>query len=175
MAPLTLLNRVKDETTPDLVNLANEIDQMSRMISFINSGTLTTFFKPFVDYENAQHESPDESFTDYLYCFTSRGTYFLNICMHKLDSFKEPRLVALLEAYDELGPVEQKTTDTPAYYRREFEFLYKIDDQMSVKVTFDAQVKADSEHCQRIQIGMTPAEPKPIYKLICDSQGDFNA
>ena len=91
---------------------------------------------------------------------TSYGTS-ININLSDLSSFKDSRLVNMLEYFMQFtDKVSQR--DWAQFLNKDF--VFELDD---VTVTIGAYVKSDSDSCRRVQVG-TRLEETPVYQLQCD-------
>ena len=82
-----------------------------------------------------------------------------------LGSFKDPRLVALLDRIVQLDPAKSETNDFPDYLNREYRF--KLDNGMRVVV--NSHVKSDSPTCRKVlQHVETRVIEHRTYKMECD-------
>jgi hypothetical protein len=85
----------------------------------------------------------------------------IDIYLNKLESFKDPQLVGLLE-YFSAQTDKISTRDWAVYLNRDYTF--ELDD---VTVAISAYVKSDSPTCRKVQVG-TKIEEVPQFEMICD-------
>lgn len=85
----------------------------------------------------------------------------LFIDMSDLESFKDPKLVAVLE-YVAVFTTNMNSTDWPDYLNRDYRF---ISDTIDVKVS--AYVKSDSPTCRKVLVG-TELQTVEKFKIVCD-------
>lgn len=91
---------------------------------------------------------------------TSYGTS-ININLSDLSSFKDSRLVNMLEYFMQYtDSVRQR--DWAEFLNKDF--TIELGD---VTVNIGAYVKSDSATCRKVQVG-TRLEEKPVYQLQCD-------
>lgn len=82
-----------------------------------------------------------------------------------LVSFKDSRLVTLLDRIVQLEPTETETSDYPDYLNREYRFT--LND--SVRVVVNSYVKSDSPTCRKVlQHVETRVIEHRTYKMECD-------
>lgn len=83
------------------------------------------------------------------------------LSMNKLDGFKDPALMSVLEFFT--GKTAQITTrDWPQYLNRDYSF--ELED---VIVSISAFVRTDSPTCRKVQTGVK-VEEVPQFELVCD-------
>ena len=88
-----------------------------------------------------------------------KPTLFIN--MHDLESFKDPKLVAVLEYFDSLTTYTD-SKDWADYLNRDYRFFT---DAVDVKIS--AYVKSDSPTCRKVLIG-TKVQTVEKYEIVCD-------
>jgi len=86
----------------------------------------------------------------------------INIYMHNLDSFKDSRLLNVLEYFEDLGNAKTDTRDYAQSVNRSYRFKY---DNFMVRV--DATVRSDSPTCRRVVVGTEIAKIEK-YEIQCD-------
>jgi hypothetical protein len=96
-----------------------------------------------------------------LYMRTSYYKPSIEVSMNKLESFKDPQLVKLLDFFasqtEKMG-----TRDWANYLNRDYTF--ELED---VIVNISAYVRSDSPTCRKVQVGVK-IEEVAQYELICD-------
>jgi hypothetical protein len=96
-----------------------------------------------------------------LYMRTSYYKPTIDICMNKLESFKDIQLTTLLDFFaDQTDKVSTK--DWANYLNRDYSF--ELED---VIVTISAYVRSDSPTCRKVQTGVK-IEEVPQFELVCD-------
>ena len=88
-----------------------------------------------------------------------KTSLFIN--MDDLESFKDPKLVAVLEYFSNLA-TEVESKDWPDYLNRDYRF---ISDTIDVKI--GAYVKSDSPTCRKVLVG-TELKTVEKYEIVCD-------
>lgn len=86
----------------------------------------------------------------------------INIYIHNLDSFKDSRLLNVLEYLDNLGNSKTDTRDWAQCLSRTFRFKY---DGFMVRV--DATVKSDSPTCRKVVVSSEMVK-QDVYAIQCD-------
>ena len=84
------------------------------------------------------------------------------ISLSSLDSFKDQKLVDILEFLNNLNPISANSSKYPAGYNIDYKFDFDC-----ILISVFAYVKSDSDVCRRVVVGEeTVTQYK--YDLICD-------
>ena len=96
------------------------------------------------------------------YCGNSSITIGIYCC--GLESFKDQRLMKLLERIESLSPSKSSSVDYADYLNRDFRF--EFDD---VLVLVNAYVKSDSGLCRKVLKGVeSRVVEQKIYEMVCE-------
>jgi hypothetical protein len=96
-----------------------------------------------------------------LYMRTSYYKPSIEVSMNKLESFKDPQLVKLLDFFADQTE-KMGTRDWANYLNRDYTF--ELED---VIINISAYVRSDSPTCRKVQVGVK-IEEVAQYELICD-------
>ena len=96
------------------------------------------------------------------YVVCSWGTVEIRLALHKLDSFKDSRLLAVLDVLEDLNPRNVECSEWADYVEKTFTYKY---DRYEVKV--EAVVRSDSDSCRRVVDSVELVEQLK-YKIVCD-------
>jgi len=86
----------------------------------------------------------------------------ITMYMHGLDSFKDSRLLKVLEYFDNLGSTKADSTDYAQSLNRTYRFKYD-----SFIVRIDATVKSDSPTCRKVVVSSELVK-RDVYAIQCD-------
>jgi hypothetical protein len=96
-----------------------------------------------------------------LYMRTSYYKPSIEVSMNKLESFKDPQLVKLLDFFADQTE-KMGTRDWANYLNRDYTF--ELED---VIINISAYVRSDSPTCRKVQVGVK-IEEVAQYELVCD-------
>jgi len=96
-----------------------------------------------------------------LYMRTSYYKPSIEVSMNKLESFKDPQLVKLLDFFADQTE-KMGTRDWANYLNRDYTF--ELED---VIINISAYVRSDSPTCRKVQVGVK-IEEVAQYEMICD-------
>ena len=96
-----------------------------------------------------------------LYMRTSYYKPTIDICLNKLESFKDVQLITMLDFFASQTD-KVSTRDWANYLNRDYTF--ELED---VVVTISAYVRSDSPTCRKVKVGVK-IEEVDQYELICD-------
>ena len=85
----------------------------------------------------------------------------LYVQMYNLESFKDPKLVAILE-YVSVFSDTSTSKDWAQFLNRDFKFT-----SLTIDIHIGAYVKDDSPTCRKVVIG-TELQTVEKYKIVCD-------
>ena len=91
-----------------------------------------------------------------------QGTVVIHATLSNLDSFKDARLLKVLDALEDLYPESVKCEDWATYVERDFVYKYG-----AFTIQLNAYVRSDSDSCRRVVESVKLIE-QPTYKIVCD-------
>ena len=129
----------------ELIEKAKALDALRMKIRVNYSGI-------FKDLDQSVHS---------LYMRTGYYKPTIEVCLNKLDGFKDPVLVKILDfLLDKSASV--KTTDYANWMNRDY--VIEMDDVM---ISISAYVRSDSPTCRKVKVG-TKVEEVDQFEMICD-------
>jgi hypothetical protein len=90
------------------------------------------------------------------------GVVVIHASLHGLDSFKDARLLKVLDALEDLYPESVKCEEWATYVEKDFVYKYG-----AFTIQLNAYVRSDSDSCRRVVESVKLIE-QPTYKIVCD-------
>jgi len=90
------------------------------------------------------------------------GVVVIHATLSGLNSFKDARLLKVLDALEDLYPTSVECQEWATYVEKDFVYKYG-----AFTIQLNAYVRSDSDSCRRVVESIKLVE-QPTYKIVCD-------
>ena len=141
-----------NEATSKTRREAHEMIEKARALNALRMKIRANYSEIFKDLDQSVHS---------LYMRAGHYKPTLEVSLNKLEGFKDPVLVKILDYLMDRS-IRVKTTDYAQWMNRDFEI--EMDE---VKINISAYVRSDSPTCRKVKVG-TKIEEVDQFERVCD-------